>query len=239
MCGRFALFTDPATLGEYFELGAPPDAALVAVSYNVTPGRDVAAVRVDRDGVRRLHALRWGLVPFWAKEAAIGHRLVNARLESLADKPAFREALTRRRCLIPASGFYEWAEPAGGGKRARKQPYFVRPRAEPLFAIAGLWERWRGVPAAPLATPLESCVIVTTPANDALAPIHDRMPLLIARADFERWLDPSTTAGEAAELAARAPALDAWPVGLGVNDPANDELSLIERLPESAGGQGG
>jgi putative SOS response-associated peptidase YedK len=235
VCGRFALFTDPTTLGEYFELGAPADGALLAPSYNVTPGRDIAAVRVARDGTRRLGALRWGLVPFWAKDAAIGQRLVNARLETLGDKAAFREALARRRCLIPASGFYEWAD--GGGKRARKQPYFVRPGAAPLFAIAGLWERWRGPLSAPLDEPLESCVIVTTPANAALAAIHDRMPLLIERADFARWLDPATTPAEIATAAVQAPPLAAWPVGFALNDPRNDDPALIERIPVSPPGE--
>jgi putative SOS response-associated peptidase YedK len=234
VCGRFALFTDSTTLGEYFELGAPADGALLAPSYNVTPGRDIAAVRVARDGTRRLGALRWGLVPFWANDASIGHRLVNARLETLAEKAAFREAFARRRCLIPASGFYEWAQASRGGTRARRQPYFIRPRAEPLFAIAGLWERWRGNSAAPLERPLESCVIVTTPANDNLASIHDRMPLLIARADFARWLEPSTSAAAAAALAIDACAVEAWHVGPAINDPRNDDSTLIERSPPPA-----
>ncbi len=131
---------------------------------------------------RRLDALQWGLVPFWAKDASIGRRLINARLDSVADKPAFREAWTRRRCLIPASGFYEWSEPVDG----RKRPHFIRPGDEPLFALAGLWERWR----TPAGDKLETCVVVTTDANAQLAPIHDRMPLLIPRDAHALWLDP-------------------------------------------------
>ena len=220
MCGRFALFASPELVAEYFALAEAPS---VAPHYNVTPGQDVAAVRVDRDGVRRLRALRWGLIPFWAKDATIGRRLINARLDGLAGKPAFREALTRRRCLIPASGFYEWGvDPAG-----KKQPFFVRARGEPLLAIAGLWERWR----SPSGEPLETCVIVTTEANEVLAPIHDRMPVLLSRAVQDVWLDPSSDVATIAELAADGPELEAWPVGSAVNDPRNDDERVLAPAP--------
>ena len=216
MCGRFALFASPELVAEYFALAEPP---ALAPHYNLTPGQDIAAVRVDRDGVLRLHALRWGLVPFWAKDATLGRRLINARLDSLAGKPAFREAFTRRRCLIPASGFYEWGVDAAG----KKQPFFIRPRGEPLLAIAGLWERWR----APSGEPLETCVIVTTEANALLAPIHDRMPVLLARAAQDVWLDARSDVATISELAARGPELETWPVGTAVNDPRNDDERVI------------
>lgn len=216
MCGRFALFASPELVAEYFALAEPP---ALAPHYNLTPGQDIAAVRVDRDGVLRLHALRWGLVPFWAKDATLGRRLINARLDSLAGKPAFREAFTRRRCLIPASGFYEWGVDAAG----KKQPFFIRPRGEPLLAIAGLWERWR----APSGEPLETCVIVTTEANALLAPIHDRMPVLLARAAQDVWLDARSDVATITELAARGPELETWPVGTAVNDPRNDDERVI------------
>jgi putative SOS response-associated peptidase YedK len=220
VCGRFALFASPELTAEYFALAEPP--ALTA-HYNVTPGQDIAAVRVDREGARRLRALRWGLVPFWAKDATIGRRLINARLDSLSSKPAFREALRRRRCLIPASGFYEWGvDPAG-----KKQPFFVRPRDEPLLAIAGLWERWR----AEGGEPLETCVIVTTEANALLAPIHDRMPVVLTRAAQEVWLDSSSDVASIAELAANGPELEAWQVGTAVNDPRNDDERVIAPAP--------
>jgi putative SOS response-associated peptidase YedK len=222
VCGRFALFAAPELLAEYFALAEAP-AGLVAPHYNLTPGRDIAAVRVDRDGARRLHALRWGLVPFWAKDAAIGRRLINARLDSLATKPAFREALGRRRCLIPASGFYEWGVDSAG----KKQPFFVRASAEPLLALAGLWERWR----RPDGEPLETCVIVTTDAAPSLAPIHDRMPVMLTRAGQDVWLDPTTPVAKIAELAADGPELDVWPVGSAVNDPRNDDERLIAPKP--------
>ena len=216
MCGRFALFASPELVAEYFALAEPP---ALAPHYNLTPGQDIAGVRVDRDGVLRLHALRWGLVPFWAKDAKLGRRLINARLDSLAGKPAFREAFTRRRCLIPASGFYEWGVDAAG----KKQPFFIRPRGEPLLAIAGLWERWR----APSGEPLETCVIVTTEANALLAPIHDRMPVLLARAAQDVWLDARSDVATITELAARGPELETWPVGTAVNDPRNDDERVI------------
>jgi putative SOS response-associated peptidase YedK len=221
VCGRFALFASPELVAEYFALAEPPS---LAPHYNLTPGQDIAAVRVDRDGVLRLSALRWGLIPFWAKDAAIGRRLINARLDGLADKPAFREALTRRRCLIPASGFYEWGVDAAG----KKQPFFVRARGEPLLAIAGLWERWR----APSGEPLETCVIVTTEANATLAPIHDRMPVLLTRAAQGVWLDARSDVATITELAAPGPELETWPVGTAVNDPRNDDERVI--APKSA-----
>jgi len=219
VCGRFALFASPELLAEYFALAQAPT---LAPHYNLTPGQDVAAVRIDRSGARRLHALRWGLVPFWAKDTKIGRRLVNARLDSLAEKPAFREALTRRRCLIAASGFYEWARLAGG----EKQPYFVRASGDPVLAFAGLWERWRGTDP-----PLETCVIVTTAANEALAPIHDRMPVMLTRAAQDIWLDPASTVATIAELAAHGPDVEAWAVGTAVNDPRNDDERVIVPQP--------
>ncbi|HEX5047662.1 MAG TPA: SOS response-associated peptidase [Gammaproteobacteria bacterium] len=220
MCGRFALFATPEQLVEYFELFERPSLGLEP-HFNITPGQAVAAVRVGRDGRRRLDVLQWGLVPFWAKDRRIGYKLINARLESLADKPAFREALSRRRCLIAASGFYEWAD---AGEGAKRRPHFVRTTDDTLLAFAGLWERWRGADGAPL----ETCTIVTTAANAALAPIHDRMPLAVARADLATWLDPATSLDELSALAARGPSLEAWPVGTAVNDPRNDDERLIE-----------
>lgn len=217
MCGRFALFAPADALEEYFALTEPAAAQLLP-RYNLTPGQAVAVVR-ERDGRRRLELLRWGLVPFWAKDAAIGRRLINARLDGVAAKPAFREAFARRRCLIAASGFYEWGEPSHG----RRRPFFVRASDEPLLALAGLWERWRGADGEPL----ETCVIVTTEANATLAPIHERMPVLIPRADQALWLDAQTGAADVVAIAARAPALDVWPVSTAVNDPRHDDETLI------------
>jgi len=222
VCGRFGLFVTPEVLEEYFSL----DDLVAAVEprYNLTPGRAVAVVR-EHEGQLRLEPLQWGLIPFWAKDATIGRKLVNARLDSIAEKPAYREAWQRRRCLIPASGFYEWSEPKDG----RKRPYFIRPGSEPLLALAGLWERWR----TPEGEKLETCVIVTTDANAQLAPIHDRMPLLIPRDAHALWLDPRSTVDDMLKLAARPPALEAHPVGFGVNDPKNDDETLIAPVAEA------
>jgi len=211
------LFAPAAVLEEYFAL-TEATAAELPPRYNLTPGQAVAVVR-EHDGRRRLNLLRWGLVPFWAKDAAIGHRLVNARLDGVAAKPAFREAFARRRCLVAASGFYEWGESSHG----RRRPFFVRASEEPLLALAGLWERWRGTDGQPL----ETCVIVTTEANATLTPIHDRMPVLLARADQALWLDAQTSTADVVAMVARAPVLDVWPVSTAVNDPRHDDETLI------------
>jgi putative SOS response-associated peptidase YedK len=223
VCGRFGLFVTPEVLEEYFSL-TDPVAVAPQPRFNLTPGQAVAVVR-EHDGRRRLDALQWGLVPFWAKDAAIGRRLINARLDGVAAKPAFREAWQRRRCLIPASGFYEWSEPRQG----RKRPYFIRSGAEPLLALAGLWERWR----APSGEKLETCVIVTTDANTELVRIHDRMPLLIPRGAQALWLDPQSSVEDVLKLAAQPPALEIHPVGFGVNDPRNDDETLIAPVAEA------
>jgi putative SOS response-associated peptidase YedK len=224
VCGRFGLFVTPAVLEEYFELADGTAALAAPARYNLTPGQAVAVVR-EHEGRRRVDALQWGLIPFWAKDVTIGRKLINARLDSIATKPAFREAWTRRRCLIPASGFYEWSTPVGG----RKRPHFIRPADEPLLALAGLWERWR----SPTGEKLETCVIVTTDANAQLAQIHDRMPLLVPRDAFALWLDPQSSAADVTELAARAPALDSHPVGLAVNDPRQDDETLIVPISQA------
>jgi putative SOS response-associated peptidase YedK len=209
-------------LEEYF--GLDDLVAAVEPHYNLTPGRAVAGVR-EREGQRRLDALQWGLIPFWAKDATIGRRLVNARLDSVAARPAFREAWQRRRCLIPASGFYEWSAPQDG----RKRPHFIRPADEPLLALAGLWERWR----TPSGEKLETCVIVTVDANAQLAAVHDRMPLLIPRDAQALWLDPHSSVEDVLKLALRPPALEVYPVGLRVNDPKNDDETLIAPVAEA------
>ena len=226
MCGRFGLFVTPEVLEEYFSLTDFTAALAPPPRYNLTPGQAIAVVR-ERDGRRRLDALQWGLVPFWAKDASIGRRLINARLDGVADKPAFREAWTRRRCLIPASGFYEWSEPVDG----RKRPHFIRPGDEPLFALAGLWERWR----TPAGDKLETCVILTTDANAQLAPIHDRMPLLIPRDAHALWLDPGSSVADVAKLAERPRTLAVRPVSFAVNDPRKDDETLIAPAEEAAG----
>jgi putative SOS response-associated peptidase YedK len=219
MCGRFGLFATPELLEEYFSLAVRPEAS--APRYNVAPGQIAAVVR-DREGQRVLDALRWGLVPHWAKDPSIGHRLVNARLEGLASKPAFRDAWSRRRCLVPVSGFYEWSAPVAG----RKRPHFVVAADDPVLALAGLWERWR----APAGELRETFVVVTVPAKGVLASIHDRMPLLVPRDAQALWLDPMSSVADVAALADAPPAVAAHPVGFSVNDARNDDASLVEPL---------
>jgi putative SOS response-associated peptidase YedK len=224
VCGRFGLFVTPEVLEEYFNLTDFTAALAPPPRYNLTPGQAVAVVR-EHEGKRRLDALQWGLIPFWAKDGGLGRRLINARLDSVATKPAFREAWTRRRCLIPASGFYEWSEPVGG----RKRPHFIHAGDEPLLALAGLWERWR----TPTGAKLETCVIVTTDANAQLAKVHDRMPLLIPRHAQALWLDPRSSVADVSQLVAQAPALEVHPVSFAVNDPRQDDETLIAPIEQA------
>jgi putative SOS response-associated peptidase YedK len=221
MCGRFGLFATPELLEDYFALAARPDA--LAARYNVAPGQMAAVVR-EADGERSLGSLHWGLVPYWAKDPSIGHRLVNARLEGIATKPAFRDAWARRRCLVPASGFYEWSAPVGG----RKRPHFVRPIDEPLFALAGLWERWR----APDGQRRETFVVVTAAARGELARVHDRMPLIVPRGAHAMWLDPRTSVADLASVADAVPAVALHEVSLKVNDARTDDATLIAPLAD-------
>ena len=179
MCGRFTLATPAQSVAQLFPLFDLAEADLPP-RYNIAPTQAVLAVRVGPEGAPEPARLRWGLVPSWADDLAIGNRLINARADTAAVKPAFRSAFRRRRCLVLADGFYEWQK-AGA---ARQPWHFGLKGAEP-FAFAGLWERWdRGGP------PLPTCTLLTTDANDVVPPVHDRMPAILPRESFERWLDP-------------------------------------------------
>ena len=221
MCGRFALNTSAEDLTKVFQIVG--DVPAIVARYNVAPSQAIAAVRrVAGEEGRRLVLLKWGLVPAWAKDPEIGARMINARAESAAEKPSFRDALKKRRCLIPASGFYEWREIAG-----RKVPHFIqRSDLQPL-AFAGLWESWR----SPDGASLESCTILTTEANDLLKPLHDRMPVILDPSAFDAWLDPTQTNVELLKPLLRpfaSEALSVFPVSLRVNSPKNDDPSCIE-----------
>lgn len=188
MCGRYTSTTPPADLAAYFDVDevVAPD---LGARYNVAPTDEVYAVARSSTGPTRLGAFRWGFVPFWAKDASVGGRMINARAETLLDKPAFRRAFERYRCIIPADGFYEW-EPVQG--HTRKQPWYIRRADGDVLAFAGLWSSWR--PPSTGGTddePLVSCTIVTTDANDAVRPIHDRMPVVLPPAAWADWLDPA------------------------------------------------
>ena len=220
MCGRYELHSHPAAIALAFGLAEAPD---VHPHYNIAPMTDVPIVRIGTDGERELVRMRWGLVPRWAKDPSIGAKMINARGETIQDKPSFRTAYRRHRCLIPADGFYEWMS-VGGAERARKQPMHVGMKDASLFAFGGLFERWR----SDADEVLDTCTIVTTEANSLLAAVHDRMPMIVAPESYARWLDPGNA--EVADLIVPFPsdALAYYPVSTRVNNVRHDDATLIE-----------
>jgi putative SOS response-associated peptidase YedK len=226
MCGRFAFQSPHETVAQLFSL---PDALPDYVPrWNITPASEVAAVRVSGAGRRELVLLHWGLVPSWAKERSIGTRLINARAETLAEKPSFRAAFRRRRCLLLADGYYEWRVVANG-----KQPYYLHARDQNPFGMAALWESWND----PASGVLESCVIVTREAAGAAREVHDRMPAIIAPDSYAAWLDPANHDGSSvAPLLGGEPRVElaAYPVSRRVNSPRNEGPELI--VPQADSG---
>jgi putative SOS response-associated peptidase YedK len=225
MCGRFTLTSTPEQLAQRFGLDEPPQAA---PRYNIAPGQDVLAIRLDAETARRvaIHP-RWGLVPSWAKDAAIGARMINARSETVAEKPAFRAAFRARRCLVPADGFYEWA-PRQGGKQAH---YIALRDAEP-FGFAGLWERWED----PSGDALESCTLLTRDAVESIRGIHHRMPVILDPTAYEAWLDPARDDPTRLFALLRPPPEEniVWhPVSNRVNDVRVDDPACIAPAPEA------
>jgi putative SOS response-associated peptidase YedK len=216
MCGRYILSADPAAVGAHFEVREVP---AFAPSWNIAPTRVVPVVRETAEGERECVLLRWGLVPSWAKDPAIGARMINARAESVADKAAYRAAFRKRRCLVPVTGFYEW-KPAG----RYKQPYLLRLAGAPLFALGGLWERWH----SPDGEVMQTFTIVTTDASDAIRPYHERMPLVISRADYEEWLS-SPNPGALMQPFDQG-AFEIHAVSRRVNAVENDDASLAAPL---------
>ncbi|MEP6624158.1 MAG: SOS response-associated peptidase [Acidimicrobiia bacterium] len=226
MCGRFVQASAPTLLTEHFDVDELVLDELPAPSYNVAPRMEVLAV-LERDRRRLMGPMRWGLVPSWADDLGIGDRLINARAETLTEKPAYRHAFERRRCIIPADGFYEWQTLVGG----KKHPVFIRARDGAPLAFAGLAEAWRDrtQDAGPW---IRTCAVITTRANGTLAPVHDRMPVMLDRADWDQWLDRDLTEASALEpLLVPAPddLLEFWPVSTRVNAARNDDARLIER----------
>ena len=231
MCGRFTSTTPPTVLAETFavdELRLDDD---LVPRWNVAPTLPVLAVAESRrNGARRLGTFRWGLVPRWAESPAVGSRMINARAETVSTKPAYREALVRRRCIIPADAFYEWKVIDG----RPKQPYAIARRDGAPLAFAGLWDVWRD-PNDTDAPPLQTCVIITTEANDRLAAIHHRMPVVLPDGAWDRWLDPSNEDVDTLlALLVPAPADDfvTWPVRLLVNKATNEGPELIEPIDD-------
>ncbi len=226
MCGRFTLNTTGGELARQFELEAEFE---VSARYNIAPTDKSPVVRVpDLATPREAVFLRWGLVPFWADDPSIGNRMISARAETVPDKSAYRAAFQKRRCLVPASGFYEWKKTGDG-----KQPYYIRRTDEQLLGFAGLWERWSDDQSGEV---VESFTILTGEPNDRVADLHDRMPVIVKSEDYDFWLDPAMKDKEALhELALEtfpADPLEAYPVSTHVNKPTHDDPSCIEPLEE-------
>jgi len=224
MCGRFTLAAGPAGIQLAFPGVEVPQT--LAARYNIAPSQAVAVLR--NTGAGQVELLRWGLIPSWAKDPAIGNRLINARAETLGQKPAFRAAFRRRRCLILADGFYEWRQDTLPGSR-RKTPLYFRLKSGLPFAFAGLWEEWHG----PDGRPLLSCTIVTTTPNALLETVHTRMPVILPPASYAQWLDPAEQdPASLSPLLQPYPAgdMEGYPVSTLVNDPKNDLAECI--LPQ-------
>ena len=216
MCGRFTLVSPFAVIAERFHVSVPPD---LRPRFNIAPGQDVLCI--VRDGQKRLEPLRWGLIPSWARDPAIGSRMINARAETLAEKPGFRNAFARRRCLVAADGFFEW-RPAG----RRKEPVYIFLKSKKPFGFAGLYESWH----APDGREIRTCTIITTDANDLVRPVHDRMPVILPERAEDIWLDPSETDLERLRsLLGPLPPdeMDAYDVTPAVNNAAHDAPDCI------------
>ena len=222
MCGRYKLTAKERWLSDFFNLD--PEDVDWAARWNVAPTQEVATIRQDRHGPKRIFGLmRWGLVPYWAKDISIGAKAINAVSETAAEKPLFRESLRRRRCLVPADGFYEWKQIAAG----KKQPYSIGLADDGLFAFAGLWDRWKD----PSGKVIESCTVLTTKANALLKDIHDRMPVILDRDDYDLWLDPGVTDPQKVNHLLKpfdGRLMKVRPVSAAVNKVANDGPECAE-----------
>ena len=226
MCGRYTLATpDPAAIRDRFPIGEQVE---VRQRFNVAPGDDVLAVTTDRAGEPRGELLRWGLVPSWAKTPDTGLKMINARLETAPERPAFRRAFERYRCLIVADGFYEWRR-SDGGNRSPKRPFHITRGHGELFSFAGLWSIWHGDDDRVLRT----CTILTTAANSALAPLHDRMPVILDLEGEREWLDTSTPSSRLSEVLAGLPSSHTGlsEVGFAVNDARYDGPECLAAPP--------
>ena len=234
MCGRYVLYGPPSRLTEYFDLR---DCAAWAPRYNIAPQSDILVIRQRPELGRVGQTVRWGLIPHWAKNPAIGLKLNNARAETVAGKPSFKTSFERHRCLIPANGFYEWQAVSEDGK-LRKQPWYICPaNGGEFFAMAGLLAAWKSPQGQDIVS---ACVITTTP-NEVMAPIHDRMPVLLAPGQFDAWLDPAcrdTAALSQFLLPAPAEGMVAYPVSRRVSSARNEGMDLIDRLQRSMGKEG-
>lgn len=231
MCGRTTVTISRYEIAQ--ALGADQvEGAELPSTWNLAPTQDLYLVTSEPPGGRKLQTARWGLVPSWAQSPGIGARLINARAETVAERPAFRAALQVRRCLLPVSGFYEWRRPSPA-MPGHKQPFYFRRRDGRPMVFAGLWELWRDAQGRPL----RSCTIITTTANGTMAPVHRRMPVVLADADWDEWLRPGPIRPERLrQLLAPAPddLLEVNPVGKSVNDARNDGPDLVSPVAEPA-----
>lgn len=222
MCGRYSL-TDPVeALNRLFGLGAP---AVALPRFNIAPSQMAPVVRRNKDKRREVALLQWGLVPSWAKDPAIGNGMINARAETAAEKPDFRDAVRSRRCLVPSDGFYEWRTGPGG-----KQPYRICIDDGAPFAMAGLWEQW----TAPQGKTLETFAMLTTAASEQIAHIHHRMPVIVTPDEYDGWLDATHRLQPEAFAARPTAGLRAYPVSTHVNRPANDDASCLVPIDRPA-----
>lgn len=220
MCGRYNLIADAQAFIDAFEVINRLD---WRPRYNIAPSGEIPTIRQVPQG-RKAVLLRWGLIPYWARDEKFGYRTINVRAETVDQKPVFRSAFRRRRCLIPATSFYEWQK-----LNQHKQPWNIRVKDRELFAFAGLWEHWR----SPEGKAIDSCTIIVTEANEALKPIHDRMPVILDPGDYDTWLGPGmqdTTRLKALLKPWPAEEMECWPVSRRVGNPANDDPSLLEPL---------
>lgn len=222
MCGRYTLTKQERRLQEYFDLA---ERLPFAQRYNIAPTQEAPVILMENAPQRRL--MRWGLIPFWAKDETIGHKLINARSETLADKPSFRKAFERRRCLVIADGFFEWAKAKGG-----KSPVRIVLKDPEPFAMAGLWEKW----LSPMGYEVESFTIITTEANELMAKVHDRMPVILPEGNYEQWLDlqPTNLKGLLTLLRPySSDDMEFYPVSTAVNNPRYDGPECVEPLSTS------
>jgi len=244
MCGRFVSSHSADQIAEFFGASFETEATLPA-NYNVAPTQDVYAVVADAAGAREVQPFHWGLVPSWAKDIKIGSKMINARSETIAEKPAFKGLFKKHRLIIPMDGFYEWQQakavegtsaPLTKAGKPMKTPMFIHRADCQLLAVAGLWATWRDKAAGPEAEWLHSCTVITTAANETMAPVHDRMPVLLSPGDWEEWLDPTNNDLAALQhLLVPAPndVLVMHAVGTAVNNVRNTGPQLT--LPAVAG----
>ena len=225
MCGRFALISPTEKIADTFKINQASLSTLPPSipRYNIAPTQPIAAVRLDEYGARELTFFHWGLIPSWSKDMKFGSKLINARSETVPEKPSFRAAFKRRRCIIPADGFYEWQKTNDG-----KQPMFIQAADKTPLSLAGLWEFW----SSPDGDAIQSCTILTTSPNEMMAQIHNRMPVILEPEDFQMWLDPGPNPLDALHLFRSYPAhkMAAYPVSTIVNSARNDTPACIEPL---------